>query len=231
MTTKTALPPVVDRETWAQQIVAIRAKEKALTREHDALAAQRRRLPMVPVSDFTFEGANGKIKLADIFQGHSQLISYSHMWNIGDEWQCHGCSNFTSQYTPAIKGLAKYDARFVFFADAPFEDIQANQAKMGSQVTFYSTHGTDFMKECGDLNDCPFALNVFLRDEDKVYRTWFTSKRGVENAHLVSGLLDMLPYGRQEEWQDSPQGWPQTTTMRKWSTAEEIAENAKSGVE
>ena len=197
-------------------------------KQSDELAAERRRLPMIPVSDYTFEGPEGKIKLSDIFQGHSQLISYSHMWEIGNEWQCMGCSGFISQFSPAIKGLARYDARLVAFADAPWADVKANQAKMGGQVPFYSVYGTDFMKECGDFDGSAFTLNVFARDGDKVYRTWCTSKRGVEVA--APGLLDMLPYGRQEEWQDTPAGFPQGGSRRKWRTAEEIAEDAKSGV-
>src|SRR5512142_1045272 len=110
--TAAALPPVVDAETWQRELDALRAREKAATRELDAIAAQRRRLPMVEMPEYTLIGEDGPIRLADAFEGKSQLITYHHMWEDGAEWQCSGCTGFTSQFT-RLDFLDSYDARFV----------------------------------------------------------------------------------------------------------------------
>ena len=91
--TATALPPVVDRQTWQAELDELRVREKAATRELDAIAAQRRRLPMVELPDYTLIGADGPIRLVDIFDGRSQLIVYNHMWFEDEEWQCGGCTS------------------------------------------------------------------------------------------------------------------------------------------
>ncbi|HVW41803.1 MAG TPA: DUF899 family protein, partial [Amycolatopsis sp.] len=98
MTTK-PLPPVVDAGTWQRQLDALRVREKAATRELDAIAAERRRLPMVKMPEYTLEGEKGPVTLAEVFDGRSQLIVYNHMWFAGDEWQCPGCTGFTAQFT------------------------------------------------------------------------------------------------------------------------------------
>ena len=110
--TTTALPPVVDQDTWRAALDDLRRREKAATRELDAIAAQRRRLPMVKMPDYTLIGADGPIRLADVFDGRAQLIVYNHMWEDGAEWQCGGCTGFTSQFT-RLDFLDNYDARFV----------------------------------------------------------------------------------------------------------------------
>ena len=94
-----ALPPIVDNQTWRSELDELRKREKAATRELDAIAAQRRRLPMVELPDYTLIGADGPIRLADVFDGRSQLIVYHHMWSDGADWQCGGCTGFTSQFT------------------------------------------------------------------------------------------------------------------------------------
>ena len=110
--TTSALPPVVDQDTWRNALGDLRAREKAATRELDAIAAQRRRLPMVQMPDYTLIGADGPLPLAEVFDGRSQLIVYNHMWSPGAEWQCGGCTGFTSQFT-RLEFLDSYDARFV----------------------------------------------------------------------------------------------------------------------
>src|SRR5437879_9749849 len=107
-----ALPPVVDTATWQRELDELRAREKAATRELDAIAAQRRRLPMVELPDYTLDGADGRVRLVDIFDGNRQLIVYHHMWSAGEEWQCGGCTGYTSQFT-RLEYLGNYDARFV----------------------------------------------------------------------------------------------------------------------
>ncbi|MGD1111047.1 MAG: DUF899 family protein, partial [Mycobacterium sp.] len=107
-----ALPPIVDHQTWRAALDDLRKREKAATRELDAIAAQRRRLPMVEIPDYTLIGVDGRIRLIDVFDGRSQLIVYHHMWSDGAEWQCGGCTGFTSQFT-RLEFLDNYDAPFV----------------------------------------------------------------------------------------------------------------------
>jgi predicted dithiol-disulfide oxidoreductase (DUF899 family) len=112
------LPPVVDNETWQRELDALRVREKAATRELDAIAAQRRRLPMVEMPDYVLEGENGPVHFVDVFDGKQQLIVYNHMWFPGEEWQCPGCTGFTAQFT-RLEFLNNYDARFVIVTQGP----------------------------------------------------------------------------------------------------------------
>ncbi|MBF6086860.1 DUF899 domain-containing protein [Nocardia cyriacigeorgica] len=219
---KSALPPVVDAETWQRELAALRAREKAATKELDAIAAQRRRLPMVRMPDYTLEGAEGPVRLADIFAGKSQLIVYNHMWFPGKQWQCGGCTSFTAQFT-RLKFLDNYDARFVIVTQGPIDEALAYRRRVGNKMDWYSTANSSFGADVGAPPNGAFAVNVFLRDDDTVYRTWHTDGRGVEQLGYTFSLIDLLPYGRQEEWQDSPQGWPQSPTYSGWSSSEDIA--------
>ena len=133
-----ALPSVVDTDTWQRQLDALRAREKAATRELDAIAAQRRRLPMVKMPDYTLEGEQGPTRLADVFGGKSQLIVYNHMWFPGEQWQCPGCTGFTSQFT-RLEFLDSYDARFVIVTQGPIQEALAYKARSGNKMTWYST--------------------------------------------------------------------------------------------
>ena len=108
----TALPPVVDAEAWRRELEELRRREKAATRELDAIAAQRRRLPMVELPDYTLQGEHGPVRLVDVFEGKRQLITYHHMWFDDSEWQCGGCTSYTAQFT-RLDFLDNYDARFV----------------------------------------------------------------------------------------------------------------------
>lgn len=219
-----ALPPVVDAATWEKDLAALRAREKAATRELDAIAAQRRRLPMVEMPDYVLQGEDGPVRLVDIFGDHPQLIVYSHMWHEGAEWQCPGCTGFTSQFT-RLAGLEKFDARFVIVTQGPIDEALAYKRKVGNTMTWYSTSDSTFGSDIGAPPNDGFAVNVFLRDSNgTVYRTWHTSGRGTEQLSYLFGLVDLLPYGRQEEWQDSPEGWPQSPTYSRWATPQEIAE-------
>ena len=122
--TDQALPPVVDAATWESRLATLRAREKAATRELDAIAADRRRLPMVEMPDYTLDGEDGPVRLAEVFDGRRQLIVYNHMWSAGQEWQCPGCTGFTSQYT-RLDFLDNYDARFVIVTQGPIEEALA----------------------------------------------------------------------------------------------------------
>ncbi len=218
----TALPAVVDADTWQRQLAALRTREKAATRELDAIAAQRRRLPMVQLPDYTLEGKDGPVPLPDIFQGRSQLVVYNHMWFPGERWQCGGCTGFTAEFT-RLEFLEDYDARFVIVTQGPINEALAYKRRVGNAMTWYSTANSPFGADVGAPPGGGFAVNVFLRDGDRVFRTWHTAGRGTEQLSHSFALIDLLPYGRQEQWQDSPQGWPQSPTYSRWSGSEDIA--------
>ena len=217
-----ALPPIVDQQTWRAALDDLRKREKAATRELDAIAAQRRRLPMVQMPDYTLIGPDGPVRLADIFDGRSQLIVYNHMWSDGAEWQCPGCTGYTSQFT-RLEFLDSYDARFVIVTNGPIEEALAYKAKVGNKMDWYSSSQSSFSAGVDAAPGEGFGLNVFLRDGDTVYRTWHTNGRGVEQLGHSFALIDVLPWGRQEQWQDSPDGWPQRPTYSGWAGSESIA--------
>jgi predicted dithiol-disulfide oxidoreductase (DUF899 family) len=219
-----ALPPVVDPITWRKAIDELRIREKAATKELDAIAAQRRQLPMVKMPDYTLVGADGPIRLVDVFNGKSQLIVYHHMWatDPNAEWQCGGCTSLTSVFT-RLGFLDNYDARFVIVTQGPIGAALAYAKRVGNEMTWYSTADSPFGADVGAPRGGGFAVNVFLRDGDTVYRTWHTSGRGVEQLTYTFALVDVLPYGRQEEWQDSPEGWPQSPAYSGWLDSPDIA--------
>jgi len=222
-TTQNALPPVVDAEQWRRELAELRVREKAATRELDAIAAQRRRLPMVELPDYTLVGKDGPIRLADVFEGHAQLIVYNHMWFEGKEWHCPGCTGFTAQFD-RLEFLEPYDARFVIVTQGPIDEALAYKEKTGNRMEWYSTADSPFGADMDAPPGGGFAVNVFLRDGDTVYRTWHTNGRGTERLSYEFGLIDLLPYGRREEWQDSPEGWPTTPTYDGWFSSQKIAE-------
>lgn len=218
----TAKPPVVDQDTWRTALEDLRRREKAATRELDAIAAQRRRLPMVELTEYVLTGADGPVRLADVFAGKSQLITYHHMWSDGAQWQCGGCTGFTSQFT-RLDFLDNYDARFVIVTNGPIEEALAYRDRVGNTMQWYSAAGTDFGADMDAAPGEGFAVNVFMRDGDKVYRTWHTNGRGTEQLSHSFALIDLLPWGRQEEWLDSPAGWPSRPTYSGWLDSPDIA--------
>jgi predicted dithiol-disulfide oxidoreductase (DUF899 family) len=226
-TSATVLPPVVDRNTWRAAVDELRAREKAATRELDAIAAQRRRLPMVELPDYTLMGKDGPVRLADVFDGRHQLIVYNHMWSPGEEWQCGGCTGFTSQFT-RLEFLENYDARFVIVTNGAIDEALAYKTKVGNRMDWYSSSDSSFGADMGAAPGTGFAVNVFLNatapsGEKRVYRTWHTDGRGTEQLSHSFALIDLLPWGRQEEWQDSPEGWPKSPTYSGWLDSPSIA--------
>ncbi|CAN5186056.1 DUF899 family protein [soil metagenome] len=220
--TTPAKPPVVDADTWRTALADLRAREKAATRELDAIAAQRRRLPMVELPDYTLVGADGPVRLADVFDGRSQLVVYHHMWSDGADWQCGGCTGFTSQFT-RLDFLDNYDARFVIVTNGPIDEALAYRDKVGNQMQWFSSADSSFGADVDAPPGGGFAVNVFLRDGDAVYRTWHTNGRGTEQLSHTFPLIDLLPFGRQEEWLDSPAGWPSRPTYSGWLDSPDIA--------
>lgn len=228
MTGTTALPPVVDVGTWRRALDELRVREKAATRELDAIAAQRRRLPMVELPEYVLVGEDGPVRLVDVFKGRSQLIVYNHMWEPGATWQCGGCTGFTSQFT-RLDFLEQYDARFVIVTHGEIDELLAYRDRVGNRMPWYSSAGTTFSADMDAPPGGGFAVNVLLRDGDRVFRTWHTSGRGTEQLTHTFALIDVLPWGRQEEWQDSPDGWPQSPTYSRWRGSEDIARSYGGG--
>jgi predicted dithiol-disulfide oxidoreductase (DUF899 family) len=207
-----AKPPVVSREEWARARAQLLDAEKAVTRAEDTVAARRRRLPMMRFrADCVFAAANGPVSFLDLFAGHNQLLVYQFM-DTGPKHLCPGCTWVTDN-VPA-RGLARLTQAGVSWAtvsDMPLEQmITVWERKSWRGVPFASSRGTTFSadSEAGD----GFLLSVFLRDGDEVYRTYTTSARGVDRLVFANSIRDLLPYGRQEEWEDSPPGWPQHRT-------------------
>jgi predicted dithiol-disulfide oxidoreductase (DUF899 family) len=215
-----ALPKVVSLEAWREVRQELLAKEKELTRALDALAAERRRLPMVPVEDdYTFTGPGGEVSLIDLFHGRRQLIVYSAMLEPGAA-PCEGCSMVMDNVGHNLAHVNARDTTFVFTSPAPQNEIIALQKRMGWNAPWYTDHSRRF----ADAFDggTGFAVNVFIRDDKNcVYRTYFTTARGSELFDTHFRLLDLTPYGRQETWEDSPEGWPQTPPYEWWRLHDE----------
>jgi predicted dithiol-disulfide oxidoreductase (DUF899 family) len=232
------LPKIVSQAEWQAARDALLAKEKEATRTLDRLAAERRRLPMVRIDKpYLFDGPNGKASLLDLFEGRRQLLLYHFMFGPTREAGCPGCSWFVDQ----IGHLAHFHARdtsLALVARAPIERIQAYRRRMGWTVPWVSSFGTAFNVDFGVGPEKPdpnehqdgetFGLSVFLRDGDSVFRTYFTTRRGAERLGNLWAMLDLTPYGRQETWEDSPAGWPQSPPYRWWRRHDEY-ESAGAG--
>ncbi len=211
-----ALPPVVTAEEWAAAAAELRAAEKEHMRAGDALAARRRRMPMVEFGSYTFEGADGAASLLELFEGRRQLVVYQFM--RGPAW-CEGCCMFTDQISEPAHLHAR-DTTMAIVSLSDYRDLAALRERMGWQVPFYSSAGNDFAADCGTADG--FGLSVFLRDDsDRVFRTYFTSDRGVEAVGTVWSILDRTPLGRQETWEDTPPGRPQTPPYQWWRLHDE----------
>lgn len=216
------LPRVVSRDEWLAAREELLAKEKAATQALDALAAERRRLPMVELDkQYVFNGPEGKASLLDLFEGRRQLTIYHFMLAPG-EAPCVGCSSFVDNIGH-LAHLHARDTSFVLVSRAPLVEVLAFQERMGWTVPWYSSHGSSFNEDFGATHNGSdsFGLSVLLRDGDKVYRTYFTSARGVDRLRFDFNLLDLTPFGRQEDWEDSPDGWPQTPPYTWWRLHDE----------
>ncbi len=205
----TDMPEIVSAEQWQQDRDELLTAEKQATRTLDALAARRRRLPMVKIdTEYTFATSAGPKTLADLFAGQRQLVVYQFMDN-GPDAYCPGCTHFTNNVAD-LATLAEAGVAWVTVSTMPLAQIEAYKARKGWTLPFVSSHGTTFAGDCGA--DGGFMLTVFLRDGTDVYRTYSTTARGVDRLLFVNNILDLSPYGRQEDWEDSPPGWPQNPT-------------------
>jgi len=207
-------PEVVSAPEWQAARDTLLAKEKEYTRALDALAAERRRLPMVQLdaAKYTFTAPDGSAaSLTDLFDGQNQLIIYHFMLEPGQDWICGSCSTLTDNLAEHTQAhLNARNARLILMARAPQPEIEVLRQRFGWPVPWYSSFGTTFND---DLSLENFGLSVLLRDGDDVFRTYFTTARGVDRLRLDFSLLDLTPFGRQEQWEDSPEGWPQDPTM------------------
>jgi predicted dithiol-disulfide oxidoreductase (DUF899 family) len=204
-----AKPEVVSAVELEKARAELLVAEKELTRKLDALAARRRRLPMVKVSDhYVFDTPDGPKTLAELFEGRPQLVVYQFMDRGPDEY-CPGCTCFTRNITD-LEDLNDTGVTWVNISNMPLPQIEAYKAKNGWTVPFVSSHGTTFADDCGASGG--FMLSVFLNDGKDVYRTYSTTNRGTDRTMFVFNILDLCPYGRQQDWEDSPEGWPQFPT-------------------
>ncbi|HYR62142.1 MAG TPA: DUF899 domain-containing protein [Actinomycetota bacterium] len=216
------LPPVVEPAEWQAARDALLVEEKEATRALDALAAKRRRLPMVRIDkSYVFDGHGGPATLLDLFDGRRQLIVYHFMLGPGAS-PCEGCSSFTDNIGH-LAHLHARDTSFVLVSRAPLAEIALLKQRMGWTVPWYSSFGSDFNYDFGVSTDEGemFGLSVFLRDGDRVFRNYFTTARGADRLRGDFNLLDLTPLGRQETWEDSPQGWPQTPPYQWWRLHDE----------
>lgn len=204
-------PRIVTAEEWQRERDELLKAEKEATRALDAIAARRRRLPMVRFDNgYTFESPSGPKSLLDLFEGRRQLFVYQFM-DRGPDHYCPGCTAFTDNVPPkALEALTRYDASWATVSNMPLAQIEAYKAARGWTIPFVSSHGTSFADDCGA--GAGFMLSVFLRDGEDIYRTYHTQARGVDRLLFINSILDLAPYGRQEDWEDSPPGWPQHPT-------------------
>jgi predicted dithiol-disulfide oxidoreductase (DUF899 family) len=221
------LAPVVSQKEFDKAIARLRVKEKKATRARDALAAERRRLPMTPIeTDYVFDGTHGKVKLLDLFEGRPQLLLYHFMFapDVGG-WPdagCVGCSLFADQVSHQAHFHAR-DVSMAFVSLAPIKRIERYRKRMGWTIPWYSSAGTTFNRDFNVTTDKgeQHALSVFLNDGKKIYRTYWTTARGCETLGSIWSFLDLLPFGRQETWEDTPKGRPQGKPYQWWKRHDE----------
>lgn len=217
-TTTKSLPPIVTREEWKAARDRLLELEKAHTRARDALSAERRRLPMVEITDdYVFAGEHGDARLIDMFGGHSQLILQHFMF--GEDWDegCDGCS-MMADHVPPLAHLHARDTTYVMVSRAQLDTLLAFRSRMGWDIPWFSSGGTAFNEDFHATVDGHehHGISVFLREGNRVFHTWQTFNRGIEPMVGLFDLLDMTPYGRQETWEDSPEGWPQSEPYVWW---------------
>jgi len=233
-------PKIVSRAEWLAERKKLLQKEKEHTKQYDRINAERRRLPMVKLEkQYVFEGPEGKVRLQDLFEGGTQLIVYHFMFD--PEWAdgCPGCTGFVNSLGDIDSTLKKRSATFVLISRAPISKLEAYKKKMGWDRRWVSSYGSDFNydfhvtfdeskaplehnyksreelaneMDISKLHGESHGMSVFFKMGDDVYHTYSTYARGVEDRVDSYRMLDMTPYGRQEDFEDSPPGWPQQPT-------------------
>jgi predicted dithiol-disulfide oxidoreductase (DUF899 family) len=226
-TTTMKTPPVVSPQEWETAYQQLLIKEKELARASDAMAAARRRMPWLAVEkEYIFEGPKGKVSLLDLFEGRPQLILYRAFFEPGvygwPEHACRGCSLGADQVSH-LAHLNARDTTLVYASRAPQTDIERLKTRMDLDMPWYTIT---------DSFDVDFGVdqwhghNVFFCDGDRIFRTYFVNNRGDEKMGSLWSFLDHTPLGRQEEWEDSPEGYPQTKPYGWWNWHDEYNTNA-----
>ena len=207
-------PEIASPAAWQSARDELLKDEKALTKARDALNARRRKLPMTEVAcDYRFASpTRSDLRLTDLFDGRDQLIVYHNM--LTADHICPGCSMYTDNLLNNLAHLHARRTTFAMVAKASVARIEAVRDRLGwHHFPWYSCEGSTFHEDLVTAqNNAPFGLSVFMRQGERVFRSWFTSGRGVELASNHFQLLDLTPWGRQESWEDSPPGWPQEPT-------------------
>lgn len=211
---------IVSEQEWQQALEAFRVKEKAHTRARDALNAERRRLPVTEVTKpYIFTGPDGEAGLIDLFDGRRQLLLYHFMFA---ESPCTGCSMMVDNMGHQAHVEARDTSR-VLVSLAPLEKLEAYKKRMGWTMPWYSSAGSDFNKDFGATreNGEMFGLSVFIREGERIYRSYHTTVRGVEYLGSNFSYLDLTPMGRREEWEEAPEDVPQTPPYQWWRKHDE----------
>jgi predicted dithiol-disulfide oxidoreductase (DUF899 family) len=216
------MPPVVSPVEWEAARQELLVKEKELTRARDALAAERRRMPRMEVEkEYRFEGPDGPTSLLDMFDGRRQLVVYRFFFEPGvrgwPERGCGGCS-FLADQVAHLAHLNARDTTLAFVSRAPQPDIERWKARMGWEIPWY-TIVDDFDADFGV--DEWHGTNAFFREGDRIFRTYFVNNRGDESMGSTWSFLDLTALGRQEEWEDSPEGYPQSPPYQWWNLHDE----------
>jgi predicted dithiol-disulfide oxidoreductase (DUF899 family) len=226
-----AAPGIVSEAEWRAERLKLLEHEKELTRQMDRVNAERRRLPMVRIEkNYVFEGVRGKRSLSDLFESRRQLIIYHFMFDPEWEKGCTGCTGYVDALGD-LSMLAEKDTTFAVVSRAPLAKLEAYKKLRGWDVAWYSSFGSDFNYDFHVTLDPKVApveynyrdrgklprgeehgLSVFFRMDQNVFHTWSCYARGTENLTNAYSLLDTTPYGRQQDFEDSPPGWPQKPT-------------------
>jgi predicted dithiol-disulfide oxidoreductase (DUF899 family) len=215
-------PPVVSAQEWEAARQRLLVQEKELTRARDAMAAQRRRMPWLRVEKkYAFDGPAGRMSLADLFEGRRQLVLYRAFFEPGvigwPDHACHGCSMGADQVANPVHLNAR-DTALAWASRAPQLDIERLKARMGWSWPWYTI--TDEWDADFGVDEW-HGTNVFFRDGDQVFRTYFTDNRGDEALGGTWSYLDLTALGRQETWEDSPEGYPQSAPYDWWNWHDE----------
>ncbi|MCF6108454.1 DUF899 family protein [Mesorhizobium muleiense] len=205
-----AMPEVVDRAAFEAKVSALRLKEKAHMRDGDAIAAVRRRLPIVAVDGATpLVGERGPLTLLDAFEDRQMLIAYYFMWHNGlpAPRQCEGCTWFTTQIRE-LDHLHSRNVTYATFCQGPYEESARYRDFMGWKLPWYSAQESLETLLVGRRIGSMHII-CYLRRGSEVFEAYWTTLRGVEALDNSYRLLDLTVYGRQEDFEDSPAGWPQ----------------------
>jgi predicted dithiol-disulfide oxidoreductase (DUF899 family) len=210
------VPPVVGRAAFEAEVASLRAREKARTHEGDAIAAARRRLPMVELDPaIPLTGPDGPVTLLEAFEGRRQLITYYFMWHDGHPaaQQCEGCT-WNNTQLGELSYLHSRDITYAVFCQGPYAASARYRDFMGWKMPWYSARESLGALLAGRQAGMMHIV-CYLRDGDRVFETYETTSRGVQVADYSYALMDLTAYGRQESWEDSPSGWPQQCSVTR----------------